>query len=153
MFHSPTVLPTPVPASLEASSGDGPISVFCNVSGLANEDQIHWKRIVNDTDLDAYRQMSSESCITPAEPTTTDMPSSASGSGSEYRSGSGVSHDTASTDMPPLFLQNADVVAEGSTLVFDNITFEDEGFYVCLVSISTGVCYSESLNLTSKLEF
>ena len=146
MFHSPTcaVLPTPVPASLEAFSGDGPFSVFCNVSGLANEDQIQWRRIVNDTDLEAYRQMSSAACITPAEPTTTDTPSSASGSGS------GVSSAIGPTDMPHFFLANADVVAKGSILMFNMVTFEDEGYYVCLVSISTGICYSESLNLTGN---
>ena len=130
-------MPKPVPVSLEAFSGEGPFSVLCNVSDLANEDQIQWRKIVNDTDLDAYRQMSSEACITPAEPTTTDTPSST---------------DNALTDLLPLFLLHADVIAEGSTLVFGNITFEDEGYYVCLVSISTGVCYSESLNLTGKLE-
>ena len=142
MFHSSTVLPTPVPARLEAFNGDGPFSVFCNVSGLANENQIQWRRIVNDTDLEAYRQMSSETCVTPAESTTTDTPSSAPSNGS------GVS--LGPTDMPPFFLANADVVAEGSTLMFNMVTFEDEGYYVCLVSISTGICYSESLNLTGN---
>ena len=150
MFHSSTVLPTPVPASLEAFSGDGPFSVVCNVSGLANENQIQWRRIVNDTDLEAYRQMSSETCITPAESTTTDTPSSASGSGLGLGSGSGVSSAIGPTDMPPYFLANAEEVADGSRLMFNMITFEDEGYYVCLVSISTGICYSESLNLTGN---
>ncbi len=57
--------------------------------------------------------------------------------------GSGSSNNGSDVDIESILLQNATVVANGSDLNFTNLTFGDEGLYVCTLRGSDVIqCYS-----------
>lgn len=59
---------------------------------------------------------------------------------------------TTATDLPILrpFLVNGSLIANGSNITFSPVSFGDEGYYVCVVTTPSEVCFSSSTQVTSN---
>ena len=144
------VLPEVTPPELFATTGQGPFTVNCSAASFATEDQIRWIKL-NIADFEQFRMANSTECEV-----------SGSGSGNVMGSGSGSFRSSESEDvlvpdegsgnsapMLPSFLANG-TFSMGSILTFNSVNFGDEGYYVCVVTLPTSVCYSHNFTLTGK---
>ena len=128
------VLPEVTPPELFATTGQGPFTVNCNAASFATEDQIQWIKL-NIADFEQFKMASSTECE-----------ASESGSGNVIVPDDGSGN---SAPMLPSFLANG-TFSMGSILTFNSVNFGDEGYYVCVVTLPTSVCYSNNFTLTGK---